>query len=91
MENKQSQIGYRVVGTIISIEGKCSINHQVGAKFDLSLHSAGGLCGAFYHMIFADVVMLQFGGSRPWGDPDIVERVCIDSFNAVRIRLERMK
>jgi len=89
MENQQ--IGYKVEGAIVSIKGKCSINQKVGDKFNLSIHSAGGLCGTFYHMLFADIVLLQFGGARPWGNPDVIERVCIDSVNAVKIRLERIR
>jgi uncharacterized repeat protein (TIGR04076 family) len=85
------QIGNKVIGTIVDVKGKCTPGHKVGDTFNLSLHSADGLCGSFYHMIFPDIVLLQFGGQRPWGDPDVIVRECIDRVNAVKIRLERAK
>ena len=84
-------IGYKVIGTIKSVKGNCRAGHKVGDRLELSGHSSGGLCGFFYHDIFPTITMLQFGGSYPWGDPDKVERECIDKGNAVTIELRREK
>ena len=83
------QLGYKVIGTIKSVKGTCSWGHQVGDKIELSGHNTGGLCGFFYHDIFPTIIMLQFGGQYPWGEPDRVELECMDRSNAVTIELQR--
>ena len=83
------QLGYKVIGTIKSVKGTCSWGHQVGDKIELSGHNTGGLCGFFYHDIFPTIIMLQFGGQYPWGEPDRVELECMDRSNAVAIELQR--
>jgi len=91
---ENSQIGYRIVGTIKNVKGTCNAGHKKGDKMELSGRNTGGLCGFFYHDIFPFIIMLQFGGSFPtdWGgDPDIVELECIDKVNAVTIELKRIK
>lgn len=87
------KIGYRVVGTIKTIKGKCSAGHQVGDQLELSGHNTGGLCGFFYHDIFPYIIMLQMGGGFPpgWGNPDVVELECMDRVNAVKIELRRIR
>ena len=85
------QLGYRVIGTVKSVKGTCSAGHKVGDRIALSGHDTGGLCGFFYHDIFPTIIMLQFGGQYPWGDPDRVELECMDKFNEVTIELQREK
>lgn len=88
------KVGYRVVGTIKEVKGRCNAGHKVGDEIELSGHSAGGLCGFFYHDIFPYVIMLQFGGGFPtqWGgNPDVVNMECMDKFNLVKIELRRIK
>jgi len=87
------QIGYRVIGTIKRVKGKCTIGHKVGDKFELSGYSSGGLCGFFYHDIYPYIAMLQFGGGYPpeWGDPDAVTVECMDRTNLVTLELRRQK
>lgn len=87
------QIGYRVVGTIKGVKGFCGAGHKVGDKLELSGHSSGGLCGFFYHALFPQIIMLQFGGGFPpeWGDPDVIEMDCMDKFNLVTIELRRIR
>ncbi|MHA1931598.1 MAG: TIGR04076 family protein [Promethearchaeota archaeon] len=88
------KIGYRVVGTIKEVKGKCNAGHKVGDKLELSGHNTGGLCGFFYHDIFPYLIMLQFGGGYPkeWtADQDVVNLECMDRFNAVKIELRRIK
>lgn len=87
------KVGYRVVGTIKSVQGSCSAGHKVGDRIELSGHHAGGLCGFLYHDVFPYVIMLQFGGGFPaeWGDPDVVELDCMDKANLVTIELRRIR
>ena len=86
------QIGYKVIGTIKQVKGECSWGHKVGDRLELSAHSAGGLCGFFYHDVFPYIVMLQFGGKFPdeWGG-EVIELDCMDRVNAVTIELHREK
>jgi uncharacterized repeat protein (TIGR04076 family) len=88
-----STIGYRVVGTIKEVKGSCTAGHKVGDQIVLSGHDAGGLCGFFYHDVFPYLLMLQFGGGFPaeWGDPDVIEMMCMDKVNAVTLELRRMR
>jgi len=83
------QLGHKIIGTIKSVKGQCSAGHKVGDRIELSGHDTGGLCGFFYHDIFPTIIMLQFGGQYPWGDPDKVELECMDRHNAVTIELQR--
>ncbi|MFQ5381323.1 MAG: TIGR04076 family protein [Dehalococcoidia bacterium] len=84
------QIGHKVIGTVTEVKGTCSWGHKVGDRFELSGHDTAGLCGFFYHDIFPNVVMLQTGGSWPWGDADTVEAECPDRYNCVKMELKRV-
>jgi len=86
------QVGYRVIGTIKSIKGKCDAGHKVGDRFELSGYDSGGLCGFFYHDLFPYIIMLQFGGKFPddWGG-EVMEIGCMDVANLVVIELRREK
>ena len=88
------KVGYRVIGTIKEVKGHCNAGHKVGDEIELSGHSAGGLCGFFYHDLFPYIIMLQFGGGFPkqWGgNQDVVNMECMDKFNLVKIELRRIK
>lgn len=85
------QLGYRVIGTITEVKGNCSWGHQAGDSFELSGHNAAGLCGFFYHDIFPNLLTLQFGGSFPWGDPDVITAECPDRQNCVKMELRRVR
>ncbi|MFX0047924.1 MAG: TIGR04076 family protein [Candidatus Hermodarchaeota archaeon] len=83
---------FKIVGTIKDVKGHCNANHKKGDNFDLSGHSASGLCGFFYHDIFPSILTLQFGGTFPWSqDPDVVELECPDRYNIVKIELKRIR
>lgn len=86
------RIGYRVIGTILSIKGECTAGHKVGQQLELSCHNTGNMCGFLYHDIFPYIVMLQFGGGFPqdWGGPDIVTVDCMDKWNTLTIELKRV-
>ena len=64
---KDPGIGFRVVGTITGVKGKCNAAHQVGENFEISCHNPGGLCGFFYHDLFPNLMTFQFGGNSPGG------------------------
>ena len=83
------QLGYKVVGTIKSVKGRCSAGHKEGDKIELSSHNTAGLCGFFYQDIFPTGLPLQYGGQYPCGDPDRVQLDCMDKYNAVTIELQR--
>jgi uncharacterized repeat protein (TIGR04076 family) len=91
-EGEAPGVGFRVEGEVLSVKGRCSCNHKAGDRFSLSGHTAAGLCGFFYHDLFPYIIMLQFGGGFPreWGDPDVIERDCMDAANTVKIRLRRI-
>ena len=91
MSEEKPRIGFRVVGTIKSIQGMCSAGHKVGDKFELSMHDSAGLCGLFYHDIFPWILALQLGGENPWGEKDVVELECMDRINAAKIELRRVR
>lgn len=86
-----TQYGFKVFGTVKSVRGHCFAGHQEGDTFELSYHRASGLCGGFYHDIFAAVTMLQFGGEYPWGDKDVIEVECPDRENLVKLELRRVR
>jgi len=65
---------------IIGVKGDCSAGHS---------WDTGGLCGFFYHDIFPNLSVMQFGGNFPWGSADELTLECPDRENAVTIRLRR--
>jgi uncharacterized repeat protein (TIGR04076 family) len=86
-----SRIGYKVVGTVKSIKGRCGAGHKVGDTFELSMHNTAGLCGLFYHDVYPWILALQIGGEIPWGEKDAIELECMDRYNAVKLELRRVK
>ena len=84
--------GYRVLGTVKSVNGTCSASHKVGDQFELSGLSSGGLCGFFYHDIFPYLIMLELSGGFPseWGDPDAMEMRCPDQSKVI-MEIRRFK
>ncbi|MBW1682227.1 MAG: TIGR04076 family protein [Deltaproteobacteria bacterium] len=74
---------------IISVKGECSAGHKVGDTFEIGCWDTGGLCGFFYHDIFPNLNVMQFGGRYPWGAADEMELECPDRHNAVTIRIKR--
>jgi len=84
------QVGYKVIGTIKKLKGRCNAGHKVGDKIELSSYISGGLCGFLYHDVYPYVIMLQFGGKFPdeWGG-EVQEFSCLDKTNEVTIELRR--
>lgn len=74
---------------VISVKGNCSAGHKVGDVLKLGCWDTGGLCGFFYHDIFPNVSVMQFGGKYPWGPTDELTLECPDRHNAVTIRMKK--
>ena len=85
------QIGNKVTAKIIGMEGQCTIGMKEGEEYELSIHHCGDFCGYFYHNIFNWINMLQFGGTFPKGDPDIMEWTCPNGNNHLKVQLVREK
>jgi uncharacterized repeat protein (TIGR04076 family) len=81
--------GHRVVAHVVCQKGNCNAGHSAGSEIQVSARDTGGLCGYLYHAAFPYILMLQFGGRFPWGDPDVIELDCPDKENQVTIRLRR--
>lgn len=89
---ERPRVGYRIIAEIMSVKGKCTWNHKVGDRFEISCHDTAGLCGYFFHDLFPTMQMLQYGGANPWAkDKDVLEKECADRANAVRIKLTRVR
>ena len=86
---KNPGIGKKVMATITSVKGECSAGHKAGDTFEICCHDSGGLCGFFYHDIFPSLSTFEFGGNLPWWEGDTIKLQCPDSYNLVRLRLER--
>ena len=75
---------------VISVKGTCSAGHKVGESFQIGCWDSDGLCGFFYHDIFPNLNVMQFGGKYPWGSADEMTLECPDRENAVKIRVRRV-
>lgn len=87
----ETHLGFKVIGTVKSIQGECTAGHKVGDTFELSFHETAALCGGFYHDIFPSITLLQFGGQYPWGERDVIEVECPDRYNLVKLELRRIR
>jgi len=74
---------------IISVKKECSAGHQVGDKLQIGCWDTGGLCGFFYHDIFPNLNVMQFGGKYPWDSADELTLECPDRSNTVTIRIRK--
>ena len=74
---------------VISVKGECSAGHKAGDTFRISCWNTGGLCGFFYHDIFPNLSVMQFGGSYPWSDGGELILECPDRENAVTLRVRK--
>jgi len=74
---------------VISVKGACSAGHKVGDKLELTCWDCGGLCGFFYHDIFPNLSVMQFGGTYPWSSLDELILECPDRENVVTLRIRR--
>jgi uncharacterized repeat protein (TIGR04076 family) len=89
----KEETGFKVIATIKRTNGICSWGHKEGDSFEISCWDTGGLCGMFYHYIFPELMMLQFGGGYPWQTPDkqnCIEMTCSDPAARVVLELKRI-
>jgi uncharacterized repeat protein (TIGR04076 family) len=77
--------GHRVQATVKCIKGTCNAGHKVGDVINPSARDTAGMCGYLYHAAHPTILMLQFGGSVPWGDT--VELQCPDTVNLLTLDL----
>jgi len=82
--------GNPVRATVTCIKGTCNAGHKVGDVMNVSARNTAGMCGYLYHAAHPAILMLQFGGSVPWGAPDTVELQCPDTLNLLTLKLTRM-
>ena len=82
---------FKITAIVTGLKGECAKGHKAGDKIELSAHDSGGLCGFFYHDIFPVLMMLQFGGSLPWMEGDVIKTECPDRGNILEIELRREK
>lgn len=90
---KDPILGNKIIGTVTGIKGTCNVSHEVGDKFEVSCHTADGLCGFFYNSIFPRLAVIQFGGKYPWWaeGQNVFEVECPDRKNVVSLRLEVLR
>ncbi len=84
-------IGYKIVATVYGVKGECTAGLRQGDTFEVNCHNPAGLCGFFYHALFADLQTFQFGGALPWWKGDTIYVQCPDPDNIVTLQLQRFK
>lgn len=82
--------GHPVRATVKCIKGTCNAGHKVGDVMNVSARNTAGMCGYLYHAAHPAILMLQFGGSVPWGPADTVELQCPDTLNLLTLELRRV-
>jgi uncharacterized repeat protein (TIGR04076 family) len=78
-----------MVAEVVSVKGVCSAGHKPGDLLQIGCWDSGGLCGFFYHDIFPNLNVMQFGGKYPWFPADEMTLECPDRQNAVTLRVRR--
>ncbi|MEW5721559.1 MAG: TIGR04076 family protein [Thermodesulfobacteriota bacterium] len=73
---------------VVSVNGECHAGHKPGDRFEIGCWDTGGLCGFFYHDIFPQISVMQFGGRYPWAPADEMTLSCPDR-NIVTISLRK--
>ena len=74
---------------VLDVKGDCHAGHKKGDALTLSCYDSGGLCGFFYHDIFPNLSVMQFGGKYPWASADELVVECPDRGNAVTLKITR--
>jgi uncharacterized repeat protein (TIGR04076 family) len=78
--------------TVKSVNGKCSLGHQVGEEFIFNGGIApGGLCTEGMLTVIPAARTLMFGGTHFWeDDPDAISVCCPDPKNPVVFEIRRI-
>ena len=50
---------------VLEVKGDCTAGHKKGDVLSVNCYDSGGLCGFFYHDIFPNLSVMQFGASTP--------------------------
>ena len=74
---------------VLDVKGDCHAGHRKGDVLSVSCYDSGGLCGFFYHDIFPNLSVMQFGGQYPWASKDEMVLECPDRENAVTLKITR--
>ena len=72
---------------VIENKGHCNHGHKLGDVLDVDCNNAGGMCGFFYHSIFPQLNVMEFGGKYPWAPDGELILECPDRANAVVVKL----
>ena len=79
-----------VIARVISQKGTCAAGHKVGDEFVIGEKTPPDLCSWAFYSLFPFAIVLQFGGSFPWGeDPNKTTVTCPDPTNPVVFELRR--
>jgi len=91
-ERKRMVEERKVVATVVTQKGTCAAGHKVGDKFVMGDRTPPGMCSWAFYAIFPFAVVLQFGGSFPWGkDSDKITAACPDPENPVVFEIRRLQ
>lgn len=74
---------------VLDVKDECSAGHRKGDTFSIGCYDSGGLCGFFYHDIFPNLSVMQFGGKYPWASQDELILECPDRQNAVTLKITK--
>jgi len=74
---------------VVSVKGRCNAGHQAGQELTINCWETGGMCGFFYHQIFHNLSVFQFGGAFPWAPEGELTLECPDKENLVTIKLSK--
>ena len=77
-------------GVVKSVKGECGAGHEAGQELELSAWNTGGLCGFFFHDIFPNLTVYQFGGAFPWAQEGPLTFECPDRDNLVTIEVAKV-
>jgi uncharacterized repeat protein (TIGR04076 family) len=79
-----------VIARVISQKGTCTAGHKVGDEFVIGEKTPLGMCSWAFYTLFPFAMVLQFGGSFPWEEPDKATVICPDPTNPVVFELRRV-
>jgi len=88
-----NQEPYDMVAKVISQEGHCAAEHQVGDEiiFD-GMTVQGEVCMHALYSFLPKVFAMRFGADFPWlDDPDTATHACPDAYNPVVFEIRRLR
>lgn len=83
---------YEVIAKVVSQEGTCAADHEVGNEFPVWDKTPPGVCSWAFYALFPFASVLRFGGSFWWEeDRDKTTVACPDPANPVVFELRRLR